>query len=407
MLAINNKTGLAGNELNKFRRKKRILELLYHHKSLTGTSLAKRLAVSYPTALALINELKEENLIVDLGTGKSRGGRKPAIFGLNYNSILIVACDLGRYQGKLAIYNANNEAIVPAVTFDAQYNDENLAEVIHAQTIELLQKHDLQKDKIFALGLAMPGLIDSRTGINYTIKNIEYQNIKERLENLFHARVYVNNDARMQAFGEYIFGKAMGHTNALIVSWNWGLGLGMILGGKLYNGSTGFAGELSHARFVDGGELCVCGKRGCLETLTSASALVNNARKGVFEGKISQLTQKFKNNEEQMEPRDVINAAKRGDEFSISLLNNLGLALGKALSVTIQLLNPDIIVIGGIISSANQYVLTPIQQSLNKYCLENISENTKIVTSDIWEQSGLLGITAFLFQELFSDINTQ
>jgi len=102
---------------------------------------------------------------------------------------------------------------------------------------------------------------------------------------------------------------------------------------------------------------------------------------------------------------NIINATKQGDEFSINLLNNVGLALGKALSNTIQLLNPDIIVLGGVVSGANQYVLTPIQQSINQYCLEQISGNTKIVISENWEQSGLLGVTAMLFQKLFSNVN--
>ena len=107
----------------------------------------------------------------------------------------------------------------------------------------------------------MPGLVDEVRGINYTIKNLKYNNVKERLENRFDKFVYVNNDARMQAYGEYIFGKAKGHSNAVIINWDLGIGMGMILNKKLYNGSTGFAGELSHTKFVDEGELCICGKQ--------------------------------------------------------------------------------------------------------------------------------------------------
>jgi predicted NBD/HSP70 family sugar kinase len=181
--------------------------------------------------------------------------------------------------------------------------------------------------------------------------------------------------------------------------------MGMIFNGKLYNGSTGFAGELSHAKFVDDGDLCICGKRGCLETVGSLYVLVNNAIDGIQNNVVSQLTVSFKNRINELQPEDIINAAKSGDEFAISLLNKVGLAVGKGLSFTIQLLNPEIIVLGGIVSKANQYILTPIQQALNKYCLEQISSNVKIVISENWEQSGLLGVTAMLFQELFSDLN--
>jgi predicted NBD/HSP70 family sugar kinase len=210
----------------------------------------------------------------------------------------------------------------------------------------------------------------------------------------------------MQAFGEYIFGAAKGHKNAIVVTWSYGVGLGIIIDGKLYNGASGFAGELSHIQLVEDGNLCICGKRGCLETVASAYVLVREAKKGIAEKKISQLTEQFKNRPEGLKPEDVISAAKAGDEFSIYLLHQVGLALGKGLSVTLQLLNPDIIVLGGPISAANQFVLTSIQQSLNKFCLEQIYANTKIVISEIWEHSGLLGVTAMLYQKLFSDLHS-
>ena len=252
----------------------------------------------------------------------------------------------------------------------------------------------------------MPGLIDEANGINFTIKNKSHRNIRERLEKKFEKLVYVNNDARMQAYGEYIFGAARGHKNAIVVTWSWGVGLGVIIDGKLYNGSTGFAGELSHIQLVEDGNLCICGKRGCLETVTSAYVLVREAIKGINENRVSQLTEQFKGKTNELKPEDVILAARAGDEFSIHLLHQVGLALGKGLSITLQLLNPDIIVLGGPVSMANQFVLTSIQQSLNKYCLEQIYANTRIVISEIWEQSGLLGVTAMMYQKIFSDLYT-
>jgi N-acetylglucosamine repressor len=118
---------------------------------------------------------------------------------------------------------------------------------------------------------------------------------------------------------------------------------------------------------------------------------------------VSQLTGQFFENPEKMTPEHIISAARSGDEFSISVLNKIGFSLGKGLSIIIQLMNPEIIVLGGPISKANQYVLIPIQQALNKYCLEKIVSNTTIVTSEIDEQSGLLGSAAMVYQHLFSD----
>jgi predicted NBD/HSP70 family sugar kinase len=305
----------------------------------------------------------------------------------------------------MIIYNSHNQAVTSLGYFETSIDDDDLVEKIYATAQNLIKEAGIDESRIFGIGLTMPGLIDETRGINYTIKNKKYANVKERLETRFNKLVYVNNDARMQAYGEYIFGKAKGHANAVIVNWGWGIGMGLIINGKLYNGSTGFAGELSHTKFVDDGELCICGKRGCLETIGSMHVLVNTAIEGIKNGVISQLTVGFKNRVNELQPDDIINAAKSGDEFAISLLNKIGLAVGKGLSFTIQLLNPEIIVLGGVASKANRFILTPIQQALNKYCLEQISTNVEIEISENWEQSGLLGVTAMLFQELFSDMN--
>lgn len=395
---------LTGNELKNYRQKKKILSLLYQNNTLSGTAISNKIGVSLPTALSLLKELKEVQAVEKKGIGASKGGRRPVLFGLKNDSILIIACELGRFEGKVGIYDSHNKLVAPIAVFKSGVDDDDLVEKIYNVSRQIITKKRIDPNRIFGVGLAMPGLIDESTGINYTIKNKAFQNIRERLQEKFHRLVYVNNDARMQAYGEFIFGKAAGHTNAMVINWNWGLGLGMILDGKLYNGATGFSGELSHTKFVEEGDLCICGKRGCLETVTSVSVLLRLAKEAIKDGIVSQLTGKFKDKCDDLSVNDIIKAAKRGDEFCIKLLNNVGLALGKALSNTIQLLNPDIIVLGGIVSEANQYVLTSIQQSINQYCLEQILGNTKIVVSEKWEHSGLLGLTAMLYQKLFSNM---
>jgi len=396
---------LTGNELKKYRQKKKILQLLYSFENLSGPVISKRIGVSLPTALSVLNELTESDFVEIKGAGKSSGGRKPTLFGLSDDSLFIVACELGRYSGKITIYNPHNKQITPVLNFETSIDDDKLTDKIYENAQELIKNNNVKTDRILAVGLTMPGLIDEESGVNYTIKNSTYQNVGERLEKKFGKMVYVNNDARMQAYGEYIFGAAKGHDNAIVVNWSWGVGLGMIFGGKLYNGASGFAGELSHIQLIENGNLCICGKRGCLETVTSAYVLLREAGKGIKDNKVSQLTESYNGNVDNLKPEDIINAARSGDEFSIQLLHQLGLALGKGLSITIQLVNPGIIVLGGPISAANQFVLNPIQQSLNKYCLEQIVANTEIVISDIWDQSGLLGITAMLFKKLFSDLS--
>lgn len=394
------------NELKKYRLKKKILRLLYEEGSCSGPELGKQLGISLPTALILVNDLIGEKLVVPRGAGVSTGGRKPSMYGLSGDSLYVIACDMGRYSAKMALFNVHNQRVSALRSVDTHIDDPELVEKLYRAAEALVAETGIPAEKIAGVGVDMPGLVDAHQGINFTIKDQARQPVRDLLGRRFQKLVYVDNDARMQAFGEYTFGKARGCRNALIVNWSWGLGLGMILNGRLYGGTTGFAGELSHIRMADDGELCICGKRGCLETLASSNAILRLARKGIAEGRISQLTRQFAGRPGELTVEQVIAAARLGDEFSISVLSETGLAFGKGLSYLIQLLNPEVIVLGGPVSKANQFVLTPIQQALNRYCLEHILGNTTVVTSDMDEDSGLLGTASMLYQFLFSDFQT-
>lgn len=398
-------TALSGNELKKYRQKKRILRLLYRHEDLSTPQISKHINVSMPTAIALLNDLKKSKYVVSKGIGVSKGGRKPLIYGLAKDSIYVIACDMGRYSTKMTIFNTHNKQVTTLKSIETSIDDNELEEKLFRNANDLISEFNIPYDKILGIGVDMPGLVDSHTGINYTVKDEKYRDIRKRIESKFNKLVYIDNDARMQAFGEFIFGKAKGKNNAIVINWNWGIGLGMILNGKIYNGTTGFAGELSHIKMVEDGDLCICGKSGCLETIASAHTLLKYAKQGINNNVTTQL-KTILNRGDKLTIENIINAAKMGDEFSISILSKVGMALGKGLSIIIQVLNPEIIVLSGSLTKARQFVLTPIQQSLNKYCIEKISSNSKIIISELSENSGLLGVTATLYQKVFSDMTT-
>jgi N-acetylglucosamine repressor len=403
MTRLADEPNLSGSELKKFRQKKSMLKILYQNRTISVPELSKYLGISMPTAFLLLNDLIGDGLAEIHGTGASTGGRKPAMYRLSDKSLFVIACDMGRYNANMTIYNIHNQCVTPITTIDTHIDDDHLVQKLYDVAQKLIAENHIPKEKIIGLGVDMPGLVDADLGINYTIKNPVRQEIRNHLREKFKMSVYVDNDARMQAFGEYTFGKAKGCRNAVIINWSWGLGLGIILNSRLYAGTTGFAGEFSHMQMVDDGDLCICGKRGCLETVASSNTILKLALDGIKEGKISQLTIPFEKNQGNLTPELVIAAARAGDEFSISILNKVGFMFGKGLSYLIQLLNPEIIVLGGPVAKANQFVLTPIQQALNRYCLEQILQNTRVVISEIDEHAGLLGITAMIYHHYFSE----
>ena len=244
----------------------------------------------------------------------------------------------------------------------------------------------------------MPGLIDSDSGINYTYLISPDKPIQKIFQEKFKIPVYIENDSKARALAELRFGLAKNTKNSLVIQLDWGLGLGMILNGNLYKGNSGFSGEFSHILIKEDGILCSCGKRGCLETIASGKAMVRQATEALKLNKNSSLYKITIKNNHQLTPEDIVNAAIKGDQLALSLLNNMGQELGKGLSYLIQILNPELIILGGIISQANEYLLTPINQSLFKYCIPKMRENTKLKISKIGLEAGLLGAVSVVFE---------
>jgi predicted NBD/HSP70 family sugar kinase len=172
---------------------------------------------------------------------------------------------------------------------------------------------------------------------------------------------------------------------------DWGVGLGIIMDGKLRKGACGFSGELGHIPFVENGALCYCGKHGCLETIASGNALSEMAKEGILSGKNSMLNKLSKEELQRIEPAVIIEAANKGDQYAIQLLSNIGTYMGKGIAVLIQLFNPELIILSGKIATAKQYITLPMQQAINTYCMTQIRERTTIVSSELGENSRLLG----------------
>ncbi len=397
--------GISATDLNKIKQKKKILNLLHTHGYTSAPELSKKLRISLPTCIVLLNDLIALGYVKNIGIGESSGGRKPNLYGLPKDGFYVISCDFARYYASMTICDCYNKFVTPVIQIDTHIDDPKLVDKLFQTAQTLMKEHGIPNEKIYGLGVDMPGLIDSREGINFTIKEGKFQHIGRDLKKKFNKLTYIDNDARMHAYGEFHFGAAKEYKDAIIIHWSWGLGLGIFVNGQLYSGNNGFAGEFSHIPIIENGDLCICGKRGCLETVASSNTIMKRVRQGFEENEISSLINHFKGHPEQVTPEDVINFARQGDEFCISILSEIGKAMGRGLSYIIQLLNPEVIVLSGPISKARQYVLSPIQQSLNRLCLEKISGNTTLIISDLGDQSALLGTSEMVFQKVFTEIN--
>lgn len=400
--SINEPQSSALSDLKRHHLRMQTIRLLYKKSPQSAAAIAKKLHLSLPTVRGMLNELIEEQVVLNSGTGHSSGGRKPALFSLVGDAFYILSVEVQHYQAHAVLVNSLNEMQSSIAKFETNIDDPDFIGKLDSAYRQLLTESAINPSRVSAIGISMPGLIDPANGINRTIKNPGHQAVASQVSEHFKLKTYIENDARMQALGEFVFGKAHHTRHTLVVNWSWGLGLGIITNGEIFQGSNGCSGEFSHIRMVEEGELCECGKRGCLQTIAGAKALLNMATREIEAGTISKLTNAYKGKTETLTVDTIIQSALDGDELSIRLINKLSKNLAWGLSILIQLYNPELILLSGPLTAPKQYLLITIQQALHQYCLESILSNVKIEISELADYAGLKGTAVMAFRSLFA-----
>jgi len=381
--------------------KKRIVRLLYLNEVSTISEIIENMELSTPTIQSLLDELSAEGLIEVKGSGASKGGRRPILYGLTENSLFIIAIDIGRETTRIAIFNNKNEIISGIKYFPIKLeNNLKVLNQVIKYTNETVKNSGIDTSRIVGVGISMPGLVDYNKGINHSYLNFDPPP-KVILEKEFNRPVFIINDAQAKALAEFHYGKAKGKKNVLVIHLGSGLGTGIILNGKPYFGTHGFSGEFSHIPMIDNGYLCTCGKRGCLETVASGMALTRFINNGLKKGEMSAITSLVNGKLENINYKTVLKAANDGDQFAIKGLQEIGLELGKGLAILVQILNPELIIIGGKMASAGRYLLSPIEQSLHQYTIPIICNDVEIVLSELGDKANLLGSVLYLMESVF------
>ncbi len=396
---------LTNIERKKYLQKVRLVKLLHTEGAKSNADICRVLNISSPTSIILLNELLSEGLIEKKGKGRSIGGRKPELYSLLNNSFYVLCIEMDRFKTEMAILDNNNNNITGIKSFSLKLTkDKSAIKLLHEFAEQLISSSGIDTNKLVGIGLGMPGLVDSNAGRNYTYlvsSSGDSKTLQDILEEKFNKPVYVQNDVKTNALAECRFGLALNKKDALVLLMDWGIGLGIIMDGKLQSGMSGFAGEIGHIPFVKDGELCHCGKRGCLETVASGIALARMAKEGIKSGQTSILNTLSEEEIDQIEPQIVIDAANKGDQYAINILSQVGENLGKAVATLIQLFNPELIILGGKIAEAKQYITIPMRHAINTYCMTRIREHTKIVLSTLGHSAGILGSASIVIENTF------
>lgn len=356
----------------------------------TITQLSKELNVSNPKITELIAGLMKEDLVKDYGKIESGVGRKPVIYGLNPNSLFFVGVDVKRDYVNIGMLDFNKELVnsqerIPFRLSNTQDSLDSLCEVIKAFISE-----EGQKDKIAGIGLNLTGRVNFRTGHSYSYFHFDEDPLSRTIEKKLGLPVFLENDSRAMAYGEFSGGIVEDEKNVIFINIDYGIGTGIMIDGRLCYGKSGFAGEFGHIPIFDNEIICQCGKKGCLETEASGYALTKIFIQKIKEGHSSIITKK-KPDAETILLEDIIEAAHNGDMLAIELIAEIGEKLGKGIAILINLYNPELVILGGSLSSTGAYIRLPIKSAIYKYSLSIVNNDTKLEMSVLKEKAGIVG----------------
>ncbi len=382
--------------------KQTIVKELYLHGELSIFKLSQTIKMSTPTITRAVEELVEDELIREVGIGESTGGRRPSLFGINPSSRYVLGVDLERSFVRMGIFDFANQPVSEIHELNEGLDTHpDILQFIAEKVSELMEAYGIDENKMLGIGISLPGLIDIKTGLSYTYLN-SGRPVAEILSEKTKLPVFIEHDTRAMAWGEQAFGLARGYQNVLCLNAGSGIGLSMILNGKIYLGHSGYSGEFGHIQIEPNGQLCHCGKIGCIETLASGKSMVTKARNEMANGAVTQLNTMTEGDLSRLNIKIILAAARKGDQFAIDLLAKAGEALGKGLAVLIHLFNPELIIIGGEMSRAADYMISPIESNLNVYTISRIRRDARIVASNLGDNARLMGTVALVMNRIFA-----
>lgn len=359
----------------------------------TITELSKELNTSVPKITSLVNELREDGLIKDNGKFDSTGGRRASVYGLLADACFFVGVDVKKYYVNLGLLDFKKHLVtakekVPFKLENTQESLQLLLDIIKAFVNEL--SPPTIKDKILGIGINLSGRINNTTGYSYSYFHFHEEPLSAIIQKEIGIPTFLENDSRAMAYGEFCNGEVKNAQNVLFVNIDYGIGLGILIDGKLYYGKSGFGGEFGHIPFFDNEIICHCGKKGCLETEASGLSLLRRFKEMINQGSTSSAMKKKKDVNEITLP-DIILAAKNEDILSIEMLAEIGEKIGKGIALLINIFNPELLLLGGTLSETGDYLRLPIRSAVNKYSLSLVNNDTQLKISKLGEKAGVLG----------------
>ncbi len=357
------------------------------------------------TVSSLVDDLMAGEFVREIGRDASAGGRPGVLLELNPDAGGIVGAEIS--VGQIHVILTDFRAAIVwrrQVPFD---QSENARRVLGRVTTLLRQaKQQCQRTgrRLFGAGVTIPGLVDVASGRLIFEPNMGWRDVPllEWLTADVDFPIYADNDANAAALAERYLGAAQDVDDFVYIVANEGLGAGLVTGGHIYQGASGFAGEAGHTTIDPDGPLCRCGNHGCWERVASQRALIERVYTAISAGETSSLDGVSRDRPEDLSTERILAAARAGDAVSLRALAETGRYLGIGIANLINTFNPSLVAFGGALSLADEFLMPEVREVVEERAMQQTRLAARIVVSAFKDDACVMGGVALVLHDILS-----
>ncbi|NQT06442.1 MAG: ROK family protein [Candidatus Omnitrophica bacterium] len=314
-----------------------------------------------------------------------------------------IGIDLGGTNTRVALIN-KRFAILDRASFPTRTSKtpQRFVSAVCNSVNNLLKKRGLTRRDVIGIGMGIPGQMDIKKGIIYSLTNIKGfngVNIKRLFAKRIKIPLYIDNDVNVMTLAELHKGAGKGKKNLVCITLGTGVGGGIIINGRLHRGHLSSAGEIGHIPINVDGPRCNCGGIACIESYVGNSYIIKEVKRRIGRGEKTIIKRLAGGNVSRITPELLYKAAKRRDKFAVVFWKEIGFRIGVMLSGVINLLSPDKVIIGGGVAQAGRFILNPIKETVKKRAMNIQRRHVKIVRASLGRDAGLVGAAVLVSLE--------
>ncbi|MCC9194255.1 ROK family transcriptional regulator [Arthrobacter sp. zg-Y916] len=368
------------------RNQQRLLEALLTGGPQTQAELSRTTGLSNATVSNIVREMSQAQLVNTEPTTSS--GRRALSVRLNDTGAVAAGIDIGRRHVRVVLATLGYQILEEAsISLPLGHTADEGMDAAGELFNRVLADAGVERHRVLGAGVGIPGPIDRRTGTvvrGAILPEWVGVNMREDLAARLRVPVFFDNDANLGALAQVTWGPHGGCENLIFVKVASGIGAGLVINGSLFYGHVGVTGEIGHATISDHGLVCRCGNRGCLETVASTSTMIDLLSRTAAEP---------------VSTADIMRQAAAGDPATLRVVDDAGMAVGRAVAGIANTLNPEVIVVGGSLTGLGDTFLDPIRRGLIRHAVPLIGETTTVTMSSLGDRAEALGAASLVLAQ--------